>query len=73
VEPTVQTENKLDIIMRNNDKGSCVLIDVTIFGDRNVIKRDDVKILKYKDLKTEIQHMWNVKTKVTGNWNHLNT
>jgi hypothetical protein len=29
-----------------------------------VIKRDDVKILKYKDLKIEIQHMWNVKTKV---------
>jgi hypothetical protein len=29
-----------------------------------VIERDDVKIKKYKDLKTEIQHMWNVKTKV---------
>ena len=29
-----------------------------------MIKRDDVKILKYKDLKTETQHMWNIKTKV---------
>ena len=31
-----------------------------------MIKRDDVKILKYeyKDLKTEIQHMWNIKTKL---------
>jgi hypothetical protein len=52
VEPTVRTENKLDIMMHNNDKGTCVLIDVKIYGDRNVLKRDDVKILKYKDLKT---------------------
>jgi hypothetical protein len=64
VEPAVQTENKPDIIMRDNDKGTCVLIDIAIYRDRNVIKRDDVKILKYKDLKTEIQHMWKVKTKV---------
>jgi hypothetical protein len=50
--------------MHDNDKGTCVLTDVTIYGDRNVIKRDDMKIRKYKDLKTEIQHMWNIKTKV---------
>jgi len=50
--------------MRDNDKETCVLIDVTICGGRIVIKRDDVKILKYKGLKTEIQHMWDVKTKV---------
>jgi hypothetical protein len=42
-----------------------MLIDVTIPGDRNVIKKAAGKILKYKDLITEIQHMWNVKTKVT--------
>ena len=41
-----------------------MLIDVTISGDRNVIKKGAEKILKYKDLTTEIQHMWNVKTKV---------
>jgi len=34
------------------------------------------KVLNYKDLTTEIQSMWNVKTKVIGiriggNWNHL--
>jgi len=29
-----------------------------------VIRREAEKILKYKDLTTEIQHMWNVKTKV---------
>jgi hypothetical protein len=30
-----------------------------------VIKKEDEKILKYKDLTTEIQRMWNVKTNVT--------
>ena len=35
-----------------------------ISGDRNVIKKRAEKIVKYKDLITEIQRMWNVKTKV---------
>ena len=41
-----------------------MLIDITISGDRNVIKKEAEKILKYKDLKIEIQRMCNVKTKV---------
>jgi len=41
-----------------------MLIDVAISGDRNVIKKEAWKILKYKDLTTEIQRMRNVKTKV---------
>jgi hypothetical protein len=56
--------NKPDIIIRDNEKGTCLLIDVAISGDRNVIKKEDEKILKYKDLTIEIQCMWNVKTKV---------
>ena len=56
--------NKPDIIIRNNKQGTCTLIDVTIPGNRNVIKKEGEKILKYKDLITEIQHMWNVKAQV---------
>jgi len=56
--------NKPDIIIRDNEKGTCVLIDVAVSGDRNVIKKEAEKILKYKDLTIEIQCMWNVKTKV---------
>ena len=41
-----------------------MLIDVVISGDRNVIRKEAEKILKYKDLTIEIQHMWNVKTKM---------
>jgi hypothetical protein len=41
-----------------------MLIDVAILGDRNMIKKEAEKILKYKDLTIEIQRMWNIKTKV---------
>ena len=54
----------INIIIRDNEKRTCMLIDVAIPGDRNVIKKEAEKILKYKDLTTEIQRMWNVKTRV---------
>jgi hypothetical protein len=41
-----------------------MLIDVAISGDRNVIQKDAVKILKYKDLTMEMLLIWNVKTRV---------
>jgi hypothetical protein len=41
-----------------------MLIYVAISGDRNAIKKEGQKFLKYKDLTTEIQRMWNIKTKV---------
>jgi hypothetical protein len=49
--------NKPIIIIRDNEKGTCMLIDIAILGDRNVIKKEAEKILKYEDLITEIQHM----------------
>jgi len=56
--------NKPDIIIRDNEKGTCMLIDAAISGDINVIKKEAEKILKHKDLRIEIQCMWSVKTKV---------
>jgi len=56
--------NKPDFIIRDNEKGTCMLIDVAISGDRNAIKKEAEKILNYKDLTTETQRLWNVKTKV---------
>jgi len=47
-------KNKPDIIIRDYEKGTCMLIDVAISGDRNVIKKEAEKILKYKDLTIEI-------------------
>ena len=37
--------NKLDIIICDNEQGTCMSIDVAIPGDRNVIKRKVQKIL----------------------------
>jgi hypothetical protein len=52
-----------------------MIIDVAIPGDRNVIKKEAKKILKYKELTIEIQRVWSVKTNVTpiitGDWNHF--
>jgi hypothetical protein len=42
-----------------------MLIDVAIPGDRNVMKKETEKILKYIYLIIEIQRMWNVERKVT--------
>jgi len=60
--------NKPDIIhdneKGNNEKGTCMLIDAAISGDRNVIKKEAENILQYEDLTIEIQRMWNLKTKV---------
>ena len=56
--------NKPVIIIRVNEKETCMLINVAILGDRNVIKKEAEKILKYEDFTIEIRRMWNVKTKV---------
>jgi hypothetical protein len=53
-----------------------MLIDASIPGDRNVIKKEAKKILKYKDHTIEIQRMSNVKTKgipeiIWGDWNQF--
>ena len=45
---TVRTipNNKPYIIIRDNEKRTCMLIDVAIPGDRNVIKKEAEKIVK---------------------------
>jgi hypothetical protein len=48
-----------------------VLIYGALPGYTNVIKKRAEKILKYKDLKIEIQRIWNGKANNRGNWNHL--
>jgi hypothetical protein len=57
--------NKPGIIICNSAKGTCALTDAAISGARNVIKTEAEKMAKYKDITTEIQRMWSVKTNVT--------
>jgi hypothetical protein len=49
--------NKADIIIGDNGRRTCMLIDVAISGDRNVITKETGKIKKYKYLAIEIQRM----------------
>jgi hypothetical protein len=55
--------NKPDIIIRDNEKGAYMPINVAILVDRNVIKKETEKFLRYKDLTIRTQRMWNVKRK----------
>jgi hypothetical protein len=45
-------ENRPDIIVKNKDR-TCLLSDVAIPSDRNVIQREAEKKLKYKNLSIE--------------------
>ena len=56
--------NKPEIAIHGNEKVKCVLIDVAISGDRNVIKKEAEKFLKYKNCAIEIKCVWNVKAKL---------
>jgi hypothetical protein len=49
--------NKPDIIIRDNEKGTSMLIYVAISEVRNVIKTGAENILEYKDLIKQIQRM----------------
>ena len=43
--------------------GTCILFDLAVSGHRNVMKKEDEKDIKHKDLTIETQNMWNIKTK----------
>jgi hypothetical protein len=50
--------NRPDIIISDNEKGTSMLIAVEILGDKNVIKNEAEKILKFEDLtKTNTAHV----------------
>jgi hypothetical protein len=55
------TEKKI----KNKKDKICLLIDVAISSDRNVIQESENK-LKYKNLSIEIQQIWNMKCFVTS-------
>jgi hypothetical protein len=50
-----------DIIIKSMKDKTCLLIDVVIPSDRNVIQKESENKLKYKNLSIEIQRIWNMK------------
>ena len=68
--------NKPDIIIRDDEKGTCMLMDVAILGDRNVIKKEAEKFLKHKDLNNRNTAHVERKNKVDtsnnrGDWDYI--
>jgi hypothetical protein len=61
---TTIPNNKPHIVIRDNKQGTCILIDIAVPGDRNLITKEAEKTLKYKDLIIEIQRMWNIRPEV---------
>jgi hypothetical protein len=53
--------NRPDIIVKNKKGRTCLLTDVAIASDRNIIQKEAEKKLKYKNLNIEIQQKWNMK------------
>jgi hypothetical protein len=53
--------NRPDIIVVKNKEKNCLLIDVAIPSDKNVIQKEAENKLKYKNLRIEIQKMCNMK------------
>jgi hypothetical protein len=50
-----------NIIIKNREQKTCVLIDVAISGDRNVIQKETKNKLKYESLCIEIERKWNME------------
>jgi hypothetical protein len=55
------TANRLAIIIKNKEEKTCTLIVVAIPADRNVLRKEAEKKLKYKNLGRDTQRMWNLK------------
>jgi hypothetical protein len=49
--------NKLDVTIRDNEEGTCLLTDTAISADMNAIKKEAEMILIYIDLTTETTHV----------------
>jgi hypothetical protein len=53
--------NRPDIIIKNKTDKTCLLTDIAIPSDKNVIQKKAEKKLTYKNISIEIQRMWNMK------------
>ena len=58
--------NRPDLIILKKNEQNCLIVDLAVPDDVNVLKKETEKRLKYKDLQIEISRMWNVKTKVVA-------
>ena len=53
---------KPDIVLKNKNEKTCLLINRTIPLDTNTSGKTTEKLTKYKDLEIEVEPMWGLKT-----------
>jgi len=59
----VTANRPVRIIKKRKDK-TCILIDVAIPADRNVVQNEKEKKLKYRSLSIETERTWDMKCKI---------
>ena len=53
--------NRPDIVIKNKQEKSCLLIDMSIPTEKNTSNKVTEKLSKYKDLEIEIERKWGMK------------
>ena len=54
--------NRPDIVLKNKENKTCLVIDITIPLDTNTSVKTTEKLIKYKDFEIEVERMWGLKT-----------
>uniref|UniRef100_A0A0L8I5I6 Uncharacterized protein n=1 Tax=Octopus bimaculoides TaxID=37653 RepID=A0A0L8I5I6_OCTBM len=65
----IQTDRKIDsnrpeIVIKDYNRGTCLLIEMSVLHDQNVSRKECGKLSHYKDLQIEITQMWMLSTTI---------
>ena len=66
---TVHKDRKIDgsrpdIIIKNHEEPTCVIMGVAVPSDQNISLKEFQKLSKYKDLEIEVTKMWKIIRKI---------
>ena len=53
-----------DLTIVEKTKNLVTLVDVAIPADKRILEKEQEKITKYQDLRTELEYLWNKKTRI---------
>jgi len=53
-----------DLTIVEKSKNLVTLVDVAIPADKRIVEKEQEKITKYQDLRIELEHLWNKKTRI---------
>ena len=56
--------NRPDIVVKDKENKTCLLIDMSVPTERNISIKTMEKLSKYKDLEIEIERMWGLKATI---------